>query len=134
MFITLPLALIGVGLFIYLLFAAASYALPLLAGLSAGFAADHAGVSGIGALLLGTAAFMLVIAGGRMATLLLPSRYARMTVALLFGIPAAIAGFQVASALLHLSGVETWGVIAALATALVTGSTAAKRHGMPPRA
>ncbi len=134
MFITLPLALIGVGLFICLLFAAASYALPLLAGLCTGFAADHAGVSGIGALLLGTAAFMLVIAVGRMATLLLPSHHARSAVVLLFAIPAAIAGFQVASALLHLSGVDTWGVIAALAMALVTGSAAAKRHGMPPRA
>lgn len=39
MFITLPLALIGVGFMIHLLFAAATYVLPIYAGLSAGFAA-----------------------------------------------------------------------------------------------
>lgn len=113
MFVTLPLTLIGVGFLVYFLFAAASYALPLLAGLSVGFAADQAGVSGADAVLLGTAAFLLVIAVGRIATLLLPSRSARMAVVLLFAIPAAVAGFQVGSALLHLSGVGPWGVIAA---------------------
>lgn len=132
MFIALPLTLIGVGFLVYFLFAAASYALPLLAGLSVGFTADHAGASGGSALLLGAAAFMLVIAVGRMATLVLPSRYARTAVVLLFAIPAAIAGFQVASALLHFSGVGAWGVIAALAMALVTGTAAANRHGLPP--
>lgn len=133
MFIILPLTLIGVGFLVYFLFAAASYALPLLAGLSAGFAADHAGASGIDAFLLGTVAFMLVILIGQVATRLLPSPYARMAVVILYAIPASVAGFQVASALLHLSGAGPWSVIAALAMALVVGSAAAKRHAMPMR-
>lgn len=126
----LPLALIGVGFLIRFLFRAATYALPLFVGLSAGFAAMHAGISGAGALLLATAAFMAVVAAGRMATLLLPSSSARAPVALLFAVPAAIAGFQVASALSHFAGAGVPGTVAALVVALVTGIAAARRLGV----
>ena len=132
MFITLPLALIGVGLMIYLLFAAATYVLPLYAGLTAAFASLHAGASYTSALLLGIIAFLLVIMLGQMASQLLPSRQARSAIALLFGVPAAIAGFEVAFALLHLGGVGSWGVPLSLAAALVTGTVAAKRHRRLP--
>lgn len=134
MFITLPLALIGVGFMIYLLFAAATYVLPLYAGLSVGFAALHAGASYTSAMLLGILAFLLLIMLGQMAMQLLPYRQAQIAIALLFAIPAAIAGFQVASALLHLGGVGSWGVALSLAAALATGTVAAKRHQSLPRA
>ncbi len=133
MFITLPLALIGVGFMIYLLFAAATYVLPIYAGLSAGFAALHAGASYTSAILLGILASLLVVMLGQMAAQL-PSRHARISVALLFAVPAAVAGFQVASALLHLGGVGGWGVALSLAAALATGTVAAKRHQGLPRA
>ena len=128
MFITLPLALIGVGFMIYLLFAAATYVLPLYAGLSAAFAAVHAGTSYTSALLLGILAFLLVVMLGQMSTQLLPSRHLRIAIALLFALPAGGAGFQVADALLHLGGVGSWGVALSLAAALATGAVAAKRH------
>lgn len=133
MFITLPLALIGVGFMIYLLFAAATYVLPLYAGLSAGFAALHAGASHTSAMLLGIMAFLLAIMLGQMAVQL-PFRHVRTAVALLFAVPAGIAGFQVASALLHLGGVGSWGVAFSLAAALATGTVAAKRYQSLPRA
>ena len=133
MIILLPLALIGVGYIVVLLFGAASYALPLIAAASAGFAAAHAGASGTGALLLGTAVFMAVIAAGRMATLLFPSRHARMAVMLLFAIPATIAAFQVAVALLCLGGVSIWSVALASIVALTIGAVAAKRLAVPIR-
>lgn len=134
MFITLPLALIGVGLMIYLLFAAATFVLPIYAGLSAGFAALHAGASYTSALLLGIIAFLLVIMLGHAATQLLPSRRARTAIALLFAVPAAIAGFQVASALLRLGDVGSWGVALSLTAALATGMAAANRYQSLPRA
>jgi len=133
MFITLPLALIGVGFMIYLLFAAATYVLPIYAGLSASFAALDAGATYTGAMLLGFLAFLLVIMLGQIATLL-PSPRARIAIALLFAVPAAIAGFQVASALLHLGGAGSWGVALSLAAALATGTVAAKRYQSLPRA
>ena len=134
MFITLPLALIGVGFMIYLLFAAATYVLPLYAGLSAGFAVLHAGSSVTGALLIGITASLLVIMLGHMATQVLPSRPARIAVTLLFAVPAAVAGFQVTFALLHLGGVGDWRVALSLTAALMTGTVAAKRYQSLPRA
>ncbi len=134
MFITLPLALIGVGFMIYLMFAAATYVLPVYAGLSAGFAALHAGASYTSAMLLGIMAFLFVIMLGQMATQLLPSRRARIAIALLFAVPAAVAGFQAASALLHLGGVGSWGVALSLAAALATGTVTAKRCQSLPHA
>ena len=119
---------------IYLLFAAATYVLPLYAGLTAGFAALHVGTSVTSALLIGIGAFLLVIMLGHMATQLLPSRKAQVAVALLFAVPAAVAGFQVTSALLHLGGVGDWRVALSLAAALVTGTVAAKRYQALPRA
>lgn len=134
MSIALPLALIGVGFMIYFLFAAATYVLPLYAGLAAGFAALHAGVSYTGAMLLGITAFLVVVLLSQMAVQLTPSRNARIAVTLLFAVPAAIAGFQVASALMHLGGVGSWGVVFALAAALATGVAAARRYAPLRRA
>ena len=74
---------------------------------------------------------MLVIAVGRMATLLLPSHYARTALTLIFAVPAAIAGYQVASALLHFSGIGEWGVAIAAIAALATAAVAAKRQVTP---
>ncbi|MDB5422377.1 MAG: hypothetical protein JWR59_2324 [Brevundimonas sp.] len=128
MFITLPLALVGVGFMIYLLFAAATYVLPLYAGLSAAFAAIQAGASYTSALLLGILAFLLVVMLGQIATQMLPSRHLRIAIALLFALPAGLAGFRVADALLHLGGVGSWGVALSLAAALATGAVAAKQH------
>ena len=133
MFITLPLALIGVGFMIYLLFAAATYVLPIYAGLSAGFAALHAGASVTSAMLLGILTFLIVVMVGQMAAQL-PSRYARIAITLLFAVSAAVAGFQVASALLHLGGVGAWGGALSLAAALATGTVVATRYRAEPRA
>ncbi len=132
MIILLPLALIGAGYLVVLLFGAASYALPLIAAFSAGVAAAHAGASGTAALLLGIAIFMAVIAAGRMATLL-PSRHAHTAVTLLFAVPAAIAGFQVAVALLRLGGVGGGSAAVASIMALTIGAVAAKRYATPLR-
>ena len=134
MLITLPLALLGIGLLVYLLFVAATYVVPLYAGLSAGFTALHAGTSYTAALLLGATAFLIVILVGKTATRLLPSRAATVVILLLFAAPAGIAGYQVAYALLHLSGAGDWSVafslMAALATRLRSSEPLPDRHGI----
>jgi len=134
MFIALPLTLIGVGFMIYLLFAAATYVLPLYAGLSAGFASLHTGASYPGALLLGITAALLVVFFSHTAIQHAPSRHLRTAIAMPFAVPTAFAGFQVASALLHLGGVGSWSIVFALAAAIATGVTAAKRYETLPRA
>lgn len=52
----------------------------------------------------------------------------------MFAGPAAIAGFHVASALLHLGGVGSGGVALSLAAALATGIVVATRYQTLPRA
>lgn len=126
MFIALPLMLIGVGFMIYLLFAAAASVLALYAGLAAGFVAFDAGASCPGAVLVGIAAAMLVLFVSHAAVQLTVSRGLRTAITLLFAVPTAIAGFQVASALLHLGGAGNWAIIFALAAAIATGVAAAK--------
>lgn len=126
MVILLPLMLIGIGIFLYLLLGVASYALPLFAGLSVGFAASHAGMSGGAAFLAGLAAFLIVIAAARMLVELVPVRGTRLAVALLFAIPAAIAGASVVSALLRGIG-PGWELVAVLATGTAVGGIAARR-------
>ncbi len=134
MFITFPLMLIGVGFMIYLLFAAASYVVPLYAGLCAGFAALHGGASYPGALLVGIIASLLVAFFSHAAIQLAPSRHWRTAITLLFAVPASIAGFQVASALMHFGNVGSWGIVFALAAAIATGVVAAKKYDTLTRA
>ncbi len=51
--IGIVLSVFGLGFFCWLLFALAIYALPFLAGLTAGLAAFHSGAGVIGALIVG---------------------------------------------------------------------------------
>lgn len=126
MVIALPLALFGLGFMVYLMFAAAAYALPLLAGLSAGFAASHAGASGITALAIGIAAFLAVIALGSALNVALP-RPARIGLILLFALPAAAATGSVALSLGRMAGIDEWAVIVAAIVAAVIGAGAGIR-------
>lgn len=133
MFITLPLMLIGIGFMIYFLFVAATYVLPLYAGLAAGFAALHAGMPYPDALLLGVTASLLMVFISHAAIHLTPKRHLRIAIALPFAVPASIVGFRVASALLQLGSVGRDGTVFALAAALATGVVAAKRYEIRPR-
>ena len=88
--IMLPLTLIGVGYLIYQLFAGATLALPIALGVAAGLGASHIGYSPFMASLIGTLAFMAVIAVSRFAALKLTNPQGRIALALIFVIPAAI--------------------------------------------
>ena len=58
MFILLPLSLIGVGFLVYAVFAGATLALPIGAGLAAGFAASALGVSPLASVAIGVVTFV----------------------------------------------------------------------------
>lgn len=96
--ILFPLTLIGVGFLIYALFASATLALPIGAGLAAGFGSAALGIAPLPSVIIGSAAFMSVIAIGRFAALSVSNRPTRGVLIAVFAIPAAIAGFSVASA------------------------------------
>jgi hypothetical protein len=128
MAIALPLALIGLGFFIYLLFAAAAWALPVLVGFSAAMAADHAGAAGTTSILIGIAGFFVTIAVGRWLAILSRDRQpARIVVTLLFALPAAAATASVAAALGRTTGIGEWTVIASALAGAVVGGLAGRR-------
>jgi hypothetical protein len=100
--IGLILSMFGIGLFCWLIFTLAVYALPFFVGLTAGMAAFHSGAGVIGALVVG------IVAG-----------------ALTLGIPAAIAGYHAVLGLSQI-GVPSfvWREVFAWIGAIVIGGTA----------
>lgn len=127
MAITLPLTLFGIGLLIYYLFAAATHALPVIAGLAAGFAAAAAGLSLPLALLIGAATFFFAIAAGRFAGLTARGPIARGFLITAFVIPAVIVGGTLGSALANLAGFAGLAIIVAPLAGLACGLVAANR-------
>jgi hypothetical protein len=88
------LDLIGLGFFCWALFMLAIYALPSFVGMSAGLYAYHAGIGPLGAIGLGvgTAAFVFVIGQAVFSFVRMP--ILRIAIALIFAIPAALAGYD----------------------------------------
>jgi hypothetical protein len=73
--ILFPLTLIGVGSLFYAVFAGATLALPIAAGLTAGFGSASIGLSPLLSIVVGIVVFMGVIALGRFSALMLPSQH-----------------------------------------------------------
>ena len=65
--IGLILSMFGIGLFCWLIFTLAVYALPFFIGLTAGMAAFHSGAGVLGALLVGIVTGAVTLAIGQIA-------------------------------------------------------------------
>ncbi|TMK09763.1 MAG: hypothetical protein E6G75_20880, partial [Alphaproteobacteria bacterium] len=92
--IGIVLALVGLAYLCWLLFALAVYALPLFAGVTAGLATYHSGSGPIGAIIVGLIASSVTLVLGQIAFTTLRSPLIRAVIALLFVVPAAIAGYH----------------------------------------
>ena len=92
--IGLILSMFGIGLFCWLIFTLAVYALPFFVGLTAGMAAFHGGAGVIGALLVGVVAGALTLGIGQIAFAVVRPLPLRAAIAAAFAIPAAIAGYH----------------------------------------
>ncbi len=116
------------GLFIWFVFAAAAWTLPLSLGLWAAFAADHAGASGATVFLIGFGMFVATVATGRTLLTLLPHRGpARPGFLLLFALPAAVAAASVSAAMGRIVGVDEWVVVAGAIIGAILGGFAGTR-------
>src|SRR5262249_36607494 len=97
------LSVFAIFFFCWLLFTLAVYALPCFVGMSAAFAAYHHGTgvfeAGITGLLAGIAT--LVVAQLLFATIRIP--ILRAAIALLFTIPAAVAGYHATLGIAHIA-------------------------------
>ncbi|MCK1463127.1 hypothetical protein IVB34_33415 [Bradyrhizobium sp. 2] len=95
----LVLNTLGIGLFCWLIFALAVYALPFFVALSIGMLVFHGGAGVVGALLIGLTSGALTLAVGQVAVAVSRVRTLRIAIAAAFAVPAAIAGYHVMFAL-----------------------------------
>lgn len=129
------LSIVGLGFFCWLLFTPAIYALPTFAGLTAGLAAFHSGAGVIGALVIGLLAGGAILALGQFAFAVTRTPLIRAIIGLLYGVPAAIAGYQVSFVLAGIGMPSSlWQTTFAVIGAVLSGSTAFSRLALfvPP--
>ncbi|OJW21350.1 MAG: hypothetical protein BGO51_04455 [Rhodospirillales bacterium 69-11] len=92
--IGLILGVFGIGLFCWLIFTLAVYALPFFVGLTAGMAAFHSGAGVVGAFVVGIVAGALTLGLGQIAFAIVRPLPLRAAIAAAFAVPAAIAGYH----------------------------------------
>jgi hypothetical protein len=100
--IGLILSVFGIGLFCWLIFTLAVYALPFFVGLTAGSAALLGGAGVIGALFVGIVAGALTLAIGEIVFAVVRPLILRAAIAAAFAVPAAIAGDHAVLSLLQI--------------------------------
>jgi hypothetical protein len=109
----------------WLLFALAVHALPFFVGAAVGLVAYHSGSGPIGAIIVGTIASGVALLAGRLAFTALRSPFVRAVIALVFAIPAALAGYHAALGLAHIGAVTNgWQQVIAVMGAIVVAATA----------
>ena len=115
----------GIGLFCWLIFTLAVYALPFFVGLTVFMMALHGGAGILGAPFIGIAAGGITLAVGQTAFAMTRSVIIRAIVATLFAVPATLAGYQVVFAMSQI-GVPSlaWREIFACLGAIFIGGTA----------
>ena len=115
----------GIGLFCWLIFTLAVYALPFFVGLNVFMMALHGGAGILGAPLAGIAAGGITLAIGQTAFTMTRSVIIRAIIAALFAVPATLAGYQVIFAMSQI-GVPSlaWREIFACLGAVFIGGTA----------
>ena len=131
--LSIPLSIVGLGVFCWLLYSLAIYALPFFIGLSITFYALQSGAGGLGAITLGLVTGGVVLALFQMAVAWPRSLALRIVLAAVFAFPAAIAGYYVTFALAGLTfPSEAWRQIFALIGAVAIGMTAWQRLAPMP--
>jgi hypothetical protein len=96
------LSFISLVFLCWLLFALAVQALPVFLAFAAGLAAYHSGSGEIGAFLVGLIAGAFTLAVGQIAVAAFRSPVIRTAIALVFAVPAAMAGYHAALGLAQL--------------------------------
>jgi hypothetical protein len=121
----LVLNTVGIGLFCWLIFTLAVYALPFFVAVSAGLMAYHSGAGILGAPLVGIAAAVMALAAGRTAFAMTRFTILRAAIAAAFAVPAASAGYHVVFAMSQLGMPSlAWREVFACLGAVFIGGTA----------
>lgn len=109
----------------WLLFNLAVFALPFLVGLHTGIWAYRTGAGWLGAILVGGFAAGLTLAIGQALIILVRSLWARFVIALIFVVPAVLAGFYATLGITRtMMPSETWQMVFAVIGAGAVGVSA----------
>ncbi|GLK79021.1 hypothetical protein [Methylopila turkensis] len=125
--IILPIlaSLTAIGLFCWLLFTLAIFALPAFVGVTAGAWAHGTGAGIAGAVLVGTAAAAITLAAGHLLLTFVRPMWLKLIVAAAFVVPAAIAGFHATHGIVrHLMPSDAWQIAFSVIGAVAVGITA----------
>ena len=123
--LTLVLGVFGIGFFCWLLFTLAVYALPFFVGVTVGLAIYHHGFGALAGFLVGLIAAIVTLVIGQVAFANLRSPLIRALIALLFAVPACIAGYFATLGLARIGMPSTiWRDIFAVIGAMAVGGTA----------
>jgi len=119
------LSVFAIGFFCWLLFTLAVYALPFYAGMSTAFVAYHHGYGVFGSGLIAIVTGATVLALGQILFAAVRVPILRAGIALVFAIPAAVAGYYATLGIAHLCiGTGTMSTILAAIGAALVGGTA----------
>lgn len=112
----------------WLLFNLAVYALPCFLGMTVGVWSYHHHSGVLGAMLLAVLAAAITLGLGQLAFSHLRAPLARVSIALLFAVPAGIAGYHAALGFARMTGAgPSWCSAVAILGALMVGGTAFAR-------
>jgi intracellular septation protein A len=121
----LVLNTVGIGLFCWLIFTLAVYALPFFVAVNAGMIAFHSGAGILGAPLVGIAAGAMTLAIGQTAFAMTRPLILRVVIAAAFAVPAAVAGYHVVLVMSQIGMPSpAWREVFACLGALFIGGTA----------
>jgi hypothetical protein len=115
----------GIGVFCWLIFTLAVYALPFFVAINAGIFAFHSGAGVLGTPLIAVAAGGMTLAIAQIAFAMTRSLILRAIIAAVFALPATFAGYHVALAMAQI-GVPSlvWRELFACLGAVFIGGTA----------
>jgi hypothetical protein len=116
---------VGLGVICWLIFMLAIYVVPFLVALHAGLWAYHSGAGVLGTPLIAIAAGGTALAMAQVAFAMTQSLILRAVIAAVFALPATLAGYHLAFAILHF-GVPSpvWQQVFSCLGAVVVGSAA----------
>ncbi len=118
-------SLAAIGMLCWLLFTLAVFALPALAGITAGVWAHHTGAGILGAIAISLIAAGATLIIGQLLLAVLRPMWLKILVALAFVVPAAIAGFHATHGIVrHTMPSETWQIVFSVIGAVAVGITA----------
>jgi hypothetical protein len=129
MFVFGPLLVItSIGIFCWLLFTLAVFALPFFVGLTVGVWAFHTGAGALGGIIVGAVEGGATFGVGQMALAFAPWSWLRLLIILLFVAPATVAGYNATHGIAQIAMPSaTWQRIFSMIGAIAVGATTVVR-------